>query len=135
MPCRALGGRLTFEVSSSERDLRDRCALECIPGPIAFGGLLQEGTVREKIERSEGASAPRRRFLLCGGVVNVEGLMAQEICAHPRAHQREGPTEKRQAKPNAVYSGKDGESDSERKISESQPFDWEQKKKAGADRG
>ena len=46
-----------------------------------------------------------------------------------------GPQKNAQAKPNAVYSGKDGESDSERKISESQPFDWEQKKKAGADRG
>ena len=65
VPWKALGGRLAFEVSSSERDLRDRCALECIPGPIAFGGLLQEGTVREKIERSEGASAPRRKEERC----------------------------------------------------------------------
>ena len=40
-----------------------------------------------------------------------------------------GPQKNAQAKPNAVYSGKDGESDSERKISESQPFDWEPKRK------
>ena len=78
---------MTFEVSSSERDLRDRCAIECILWPIAFGGLLQERTVREKIERSEAASAARRRFLLCGGEAEA-GRRPDDLSKKREAQER-----------------------------------------------
>ena len=63
VPCRALGGRLASEVSISERDLRDRCALECILWPIAFGGLLQEATDGARKFNLQGIS--RTWYLFC----------------------------------------------------------------------